>query len=136
MTPAITRSQVQAAGEWPPLPYAEWADTCTTLHMITQIVGKLRLALAPMQNHWWQVAMYITERGLTTSAMPYRDHTIAVEFDFVSHNVVVKSSDGGSRDVPLLKRPVSEFFREYLTVLRSLDIDVPILARPVVSMIV
>ncbi len=122
---------VVAHDVWPELPISEWADTCSTLHMLTQIVGKLRLALAPMQNHWWQVALYVTERGLTTSAMPYEGRAVTVEFDFIAHNVVVRTSDGGMREVRLCGRPVSAFFREYLMVLRSLDIHVPILARPV-----
>lgn len=116
---------------WPALPVAEWEDTYATLHMITQIVGKMRLALAPMQNHWWQVTLYVTARGLTTGPMPYRGRTISIDFDFIDHGLVLKTSEGGTREVPLVQRPVCEFYSEYLKVLRSLDVDVPIMARPV-----
>ncbi len=116
---------------WPALSIADWADTYATLHMLTQIVGKMRLALAPMQNHWWQVTLYVTERGLTTSAMPYGDRMVTVDFDFIDHKVVVRTSDGGRRDVPLIQRSVSEFYSEYLKVLRSLDVDVKIMPVPV-----
>ena len=128
---SIARPIVSAPDVWPELDIAEWADTCATLHMLTQIVGKLRLALAPMQNHWWQVAFYVTERGLTTSAMPYRDRFLTVDFDFVAHAVEVRTSDGGSRVVPLVAQPVSAFYRDYQRVLRSLDVEVPIMERPV-----
>jgi hypothetical protein len=116
---------------WPPLPLRAWADTYGTLHMLTQIVGKMRLALAPMQNHWWQVALYVTERGLTTSPMPYGERSVAVDFDFIGHEVVVRTSEGGSRSVPLVQRSVSDFYSEYLKVLRSLDISIQIMGRPV-----
>lgn len=116
---------------WPELPIASWADTFSTLHMLTQIVGKTRLALAPMQNHWWQVTLYVTERGLTTSAMPYREHTSAVEFDFIDHAVVVRTSTGAVRSIPLARRSVREFYGEYLDVLRALDIGARIMGVPV-----
>lgn len=116
---------------WPALPIASWADTFSTLHMLTQIVGKTRLALAPMQNHWWQITLYVTERGLTTSAMPYRENTSAVEFDFIDHSVVVRTSTGAVRSIPLVQRSVREFYVEYLDVLRALDIDARIMGVPV-----
>jgi hypothetical protein len=116
---------------WPALPLKAWADTYATLHMLTQIVGKMRLALAPMQNHWWQVALYVTERGLTTSPMPYGERSVAVDFDFIGHEVVVRTSEGGSRSIPLIQRSVSDFYSEYLKVLRSLDISIRIMDRPV-----
>ena len=122
---------ITAPDVWPELEIDKWADTCATLHMLTQIVGKLRLALSPMQNHWWNVAFYVTERGLTTSAMPYRDRFVSVDFDFISHAVIVRTSDGGSREIPLVEQPVSAFYRDYLRVLRSLDVEVAIMARPV-----
>jgi uncharacterized protein DUF5996 len=119
------------AALWPELRIAEWAETYATLHMITQIVGKTRLALAPMQNHWWQVTLYAGARGLTTGAMPYRGRTISIELDFIDHAVVIRTSEGGLRTVALVQRPVAEFYDEYLAVLRSLDLTVPIFARPV-----
>jgi hypothetical protein len=99
--------------------------------MLTQIVGKTRLALAPMQNHWWQVALYVTPRGLTTSSMPYGTSTVAVDFDLIDHNVTVRTSTGESRTVPLLQRPVRDFYQEYLEVLRALRIEARIRGVPV-----
>jgi hypothetical protein len=74
-----------SAVAWPSLPLGEWQDTCRTLHVWTQIVGKTRLALAPMENHWWQVTFYVTPRGTTTSAMPFGTRTVAADFDFLDH---------------------------------------------------
>jgi hypothetical protein len=127
----IQRWSIDSGGDWPELPIAAWADTYATLHMLTQVVGKMRLALAPMQNHWWQVTLYVTARGLTTSPMPYNGRMVAVDFDFIDHNVVVRTSEGGTREIPLIPRSVSEFYSEYLKVLRSLDVDVKIVAKPV-----
>ena len=116
---------------WPPLPVAAWADTYATLHMLTQIVGKTRLALAPMQNHWWEVTLYVTERGLTTSAMPYRERALAVDFDFIDHNVLLRTSDGATHAIPLIQRSVSDFFAEYMGVLRALEVEAKIMGVPV-----
>src|SRR5213082_4107271 len=93
------RSNVAA---WPQLPLSDWADTLTTLQRWTQIVGKTRLALAPMQNHWWQVALYVTPRGLTTSAMPLGNRTFAADFDFIDHQLYVRDSRGASAAIPLV----------------------------------
>ncbi len=82
---------------WLALPLESWRDTYGTLHLWTQIVGKTRLSLAPMQNHWWQVALYVTERGLTTSAIPAGHRTFAVEFDLLEHNLSIRDSDGELR---------------------------------------
>ena len=95
-----------SAASWPALSLASWTDTRDTLHMLTQIVGKTRLALAPMVNHWWQVALYVTERGLTTSVMPYSGGTAAVDFDFIDNDVVIRTDAGAMRTIPLIARPV------------------------------
>jgi hypothetical protein len=79
---------------WPRLTLDEWAPTQTTLHRWTQMVGKTRLALAPMQNHWWQVVLYVTERGLTTSPIPYDGRTFDISFDFTGHKLIARTSDG------------------------------------------
>src|SRR6476660_3416434 len=100
--------------EWPELSLAQWRETYATLHMWTQIVGKTRLALAPKENHWWQVALYLTERGLTTSPMPSGDRTFAVDFDFLEHLLSVSTSEGATRSLPLQPRSVAEFHAEYL----------------------
>jgi hypothetical protein len=109
--------------DWPELPLAEWQDTYATLHMWTQIVGKTRLALAPMQNHWWQVALYLTPRGLTTSAIPDGRRSFAVDFDFIDHRLRIEVSDGTTRQLPLRARPVADFYADYMAALRSLGIE-------------
>ncbi|HEY3553948.1 MAG TPA: DUF5996 family protein, partial [Casimicrobiaceae bacterium] len=98
---------------WPPLPLAEWQSTYETLHMWTQIVGKTRLALVPMQNHWWQVTLYPTPRGLTTGAMPCGSRTVDVTFDFLAHTLDIRTSDGQSHTLPLAPRSVADFHAEY-----------------------
>ena len=120
------------AGEtWPALPYEAWKDTCATLHMWTQIVGKIRLACAPHVNHWWQVPLYVTSRGLTTSAIPYRDRVFEIDFDFIAHRLVISVSDGRSESFPLEPRSVAAFYREIMARLRSLDLDIRIWTMPV-----
>jgi hypothetical protein len=116
---------------WPRLPLDEWRATYETLHLWTQIVGKTRLALAPMQNHWWQVALYVTSRGLGTSPMPYGERSLEIDFDFVDHLLVARTSDGAAYALPLIAQPVADFYRQYLTLLGALDIDVKI--RPIPS---
>ena len=86
---------------WPSLPLSEWQETLTTLHMWTQIVGKIRLMQSPLVNHWWQVTLYVTARGLTTSAMPYGQRTFEIDFDFIEHQLVVRTSDGAIRTFSL-----------------------------------
>jgi hypothetical protein len=107
---------------WPELPLASWRDTYATLHLWTQIVGKTRLALAPMENHWWQVALYLTPRGLTTSAMPYGERTLSVELDFIEHRLHFRSSDGATRRMELRPRTVADFYAEYMDGLRELGV--------------
>ena len=121
---------LQTETAWPRLALADWAPTQSTLHRWTQIVGKTRLALAPMQNHWWQVVLYVTDRGLTTSPIPYKGRTFDVSFDFVEHKLVALTSDGDLRTLPLAPRAVADFYLEYLDMLRSLDIDVRIFPVP------
>ena len=116
---------------WPALPLQEWQDTYATLHMWTQIVGKTRLALAPMENHWWQVTLYVTPRGLTTSAMPYGEHALTVDFDFIDHTLWVRTSTGATRGLALVARSVADFFAEYMAVLRSLGFNITLRASPV-----
>ena len=109
---------------WPALPLGEWQDTYATLHMWTQIVGKTRLALAPMENHWWQVPLYLTPRGLTTSAVPYGNRTFAVDFDFLDHALMLRASDGATRKLALVPRSVADFYAAYMAALHSLGIEV------------
>lgn len=117
-------------GSWPRLPLEEWSSTQTTLHRWTQIVGKTRLALSPMQNHWWQVVLYVTSRGLTTSPIPNGGGTFEAEFDFIDHVLSIRTSDGETGIVPLVERTVADFYADYMSVLRSLGVDVRIWPVP------
>ncbi|MBI4502587.1 MAG: hypothetical protein HY700_15685 [Gemmatimonadetes bacterium] len=115
---------------WLPLPLHEWQETQAGLQLRTQMVGKTRLALAPMQNHWWQTALYVTARGLGTSPMPYGSREVEIDFDFIDHVLLFRTSDGAVRTLPLRPQSVAEFFRDYMTVLRSLGIDIHIWPMP------
>ncbi|HXJ96854.1 MAG TPA: DUF5996 family protein [Terriglobia bacterium] len=116
--------------EWPELPFSEWESTCDTLHMWTQIVGKTRLALTPLENHFWNVTLYVTPRGLTTSAIPFRHESFDVEFDFIAHRLAVRTSEGSEHRISLYPRSVADFYREYMAGLRSLGIEVEIHRTP------
>ncbi|MGH9367534.1 MAG: DUF5996 family protein [Thermoanaerobaculia bacterium] len=116
---------------WPPLPFEEWKDTCATLHMYTQIVGKVRLALSPPVNHWWHVPLYVTARGLTTSPIPYRGEIFEIEFDFLSHRLELRTGSGGGGAVALQPRPVADFYGRTMALLRSQGIEVAIRPMPV-----
>ena len=115
---------------WPSLPLAAWQETYDTLHLWTQIVGKVRLALCPPVNHWWAVTLYVTSRGLTTSPMPFGLGTFEVSFDFLAHTLLIQTNDGQTRTVGLYPRSVADFYREFMAALRSLGITVPIFLRP------
>jgi len=116
---------------WPELPLTNWSATADTLHLWTQIVGKIRLALSPHMNHWWQTPLYVSARGLTTSLIPYRDGAFELEFDFLDHNLVIRDSSRSTNFVPLYARPVADFYRELMAVLHAIDIDVKIWPTPV-----
>lgn len=126
----MTTHQTGSTRTWPRLRVEDWADTRDTLHMWTQIVGKVRLSQAPLLNHWWQVTLYVSPRGLTTSTIPYRSGAFDLEFDFVEHQLRIRSSDGGERRVPLAPKPVAEFYAETMAALDELGIDLEIDARP------
>ena len=119
------------ASDWPALRFEEWKDTCDTLHLWTQVAGKIRLACAPMINHWWQVPLYVTSRGLTTSAMPYESRSFQIDFDFIDHRLVIQVSDGAAEIIPLEPVSVAEFYREVMGRLRSLGLGVRIWTMPV-----
>jgi hypothetical protein len=130
-TPATAPEQSPPGTDaWPALPYEAWAATQETLHMWTQIVGKIRLKLSPPLNHWWNSALYVTARGLTTSAMPYGDRTFEIQFDFVDHNLVIPISDGTTRYMALYPRAVADFFKELMAILHQNGIDVTINTLP------
>ena len=115
---------------WPPLPLADWRPTYETLHLWAQIVGKTRLALAPMQNHWWQVALYLTSRGLGGTPLPHGEGTVDLDFDFIDHRLVVRRSDGATRTMALRPMAVADFYGEYRALLGGLGIDARIRPHP------
>jgi len=116
---------------WPSLPLEEWKDTCATLHMWTQVVGKVRLAQTPLVNHWWNVPLYVSARGLTTTAMPYGDIFFEMEFDFIDHELKIECSDGASSTIALKPKSVATFYQETMTALRELGLKVKIWKMPV-----
>lgn len=115
---------------WPSLRVDDWTPTRDTLHMWAQIVGKIRMAHMPLVNHWWQVTLYVSPRGLTTGAIPYGTAVFDMEFDFVNHALVIRHSDGSERSVLLQAKPVAQFYEETLSALDSLGISTRIVARP------
>jgi hypothetical protein len=116
---------------WPALPLAGWQATYETLHLWTQVVGKVRLALAPMVNHWWQTPLYVSARGLTTSAMPHAGGSVQATFDFLDHVLRIETSENRSRTVALAPRSVASFYGETMAALREVGVDVRIMPRPV-----
>ncbi len=116
---------------WPSLPLDSWKDTYATLHMWTQMVGKVRLRLTPLVNHWWNVALYVTARGLTTSRIPYGERAFEISFDFIRHQLVLETTDGLLKTIPLVPCSVAEFYEEFEGMLRSAGIDVKIWRMPV-----
>lgn len=115
---------------WPALRVDDWTATRDTLHMWTQIVGKIRLSRAPLVNHWWQVTLYVTPRGLTTSAIPTDTGSFDIEFDFIDHQLRIRSSDGQTRQVALEPKTVADFYAETTSALDQLGIPVDIQATP------
>ena len=116
---------------WPALPLDSWKESCATLHLWTQIVGKVRLALTPLTNHWWNVPLYVSTRGLTTSPIPYGPRSFEVEFDFLAHTLLIRSSDGRSETFPLAPQSVADFYQRFMAALKALDISVEIWKMPV-----
>src|SRR5207244_5170847 len=110
-----------ASDYWPALPFVEWKDTAITLHMWTQVVGKIRLALSPWTNHSWHVTLYVTARGLTTSPIPHGARTFEITLDFIDHKLSIATDDGAQREIPLLPRSVSEFYHALMSILRELN---------------
>ncbi|MFZ3217250.1 MAG: DUF5996 family protein [Candidatus Acidiferrales bacterium] len=120
-----------AQEDWPELPLAAWQDTYATLHMWSQIVGKVRLALSPRVNHWWEVPLYVSASGLTTSAIPYEGGIFEVEFDFIHHRLSIRTSHDTSATLALQPQSVAAFYREFMAALASLGIAVKIWKMPV-----
>lgn len=118
------------AQEWPALPLEAWKPTRDTLHMWTQMVGKVRLALSPNVNHWWDVTLYVSPRGLTTSAIPYGSEIFEIQFDFIDHKLLIQTSRGQEKTLKLAPRSVADFYGEFMDALHSLGINVKIWTTP------
>jgi hypothetical protein len=116
---------------WPALPYEAWKDTYATLHMWTQVAGKVALAQAPWMNHSWAIAMQVTPRGLSTRALPHGQRSFVIEFDFIDHLLVIRSSEGTTRMLALEPRSVADFYREVMGILRDMGLPVKIWPMPV-----
>jgi hypothetical protein len=126
MTPNLTRNQDLL----PALPLAGWKDTLATLHMWTQMVGKVRLKLCPLVNHFWNVAFYLTARGMTTSAMPFQRGTVEVRFDFIGHKLFIETSEGRAVAIALTAQSVAEFYEKFMAALDELGVAVKIWTTP------
>ena len=116
---------------WPSLPLKAWQDTCATLQLWTQVIGKIRLAQAPLINHWWQVPLYVTCRGLTTSPIPYGVRTFQIDFDFIDHHLTIRTNDGAAESLPLQPRSVADFYREIMHRMQALGLKVRVWTMPV-----
>src|SRR5271169_2002470 len=118
----------------PVLPLDSWKDTLATVHMWTQIVGKVRLKLCPLVNQWWNVPFYLTPRGLTTSAMPYSQgtlgETVEVQFDFIDHRLLIETSEGRVVTIALQPQSVAEFYRKFMAALDELGVACKIWTKP------
>ena len=121
----------QGSDAWPALPIAEWQATRDTLHMWMQIVGKVRLALSPLMNHWWEVPLYVSARGLTSSPIPYDGGIFEIEFDFIAHQLIIETSGGERRTLELAPKSVADFYAEVMAALNALGIVVKIWTMPV-----
>ena len=116
---------------WPALPLKEWEPTRATLHMWVQMVGKVRIALSPLINHWWDATLYVNNSGLTTSLIPYGQRAFEIQFDFQRHILEIRTCDGMSRAIELAPKSVAQFYQEFMSALASLGIDVKIWPMPV-----
>jgi Family of unknown function (DUF5996) len=126
----VTEQKTQQVMAWPRLRVSDWVETRDTLHMWTQIVGKIRLVHAPLVNHWWQVTLYVSARGLTSSAIPYRDGVFDIEFDFLDHQLGIRESAGQTREVALEPKTVAQFYAQTMGALEELGIPTHIQAKP------
>ena len=116
---------------WPSLAYADWQDTCNTLHLWMQVVGKVKLALAPVSNHWWSIVLYVNARGLTTGPMAYRGRTLQIDFDFCTHALVLRTSDAREQRIALKPMAVADFYTAVMKSLSALDVAMHIWTMPV-----
>ena len=130
MTPEAIRSRASDDEDLPALPFESWKDTVATLHMWAQIVGKVRLKLCPLVNHWWNVPFYITARGMTTSVMPYEERDIEVQFDFIEHKILIETSEGRVVAMAMAPQSVADFYKKFMAALSELGVSVHIWTMP------
>ena len=116
--------------KWPALPFADWRDTAATLHMWTQIVGKIRMVQSPWLNHSWSVTLYVTPRGMTTGTVPHGDLTFSIDFDFIDHKLVIRTCEGQFEALPLEPQDTADFYTNLMSTLDALGIPVAISASP------
>jgi hypothetical protein len=116
--------------QWPDLPLAAWSETCDTLRLWTQIVGKVRIALTPLVNHWWNATLLVTARGLTAPALPYQGRTLDIVFDFIHHRLDIETSDGHKESLKLEAMTVADFYARFMAALHRLDIEMRIWTTP------
>lgn len=114
----------------PALPFDSWSDTLATVHMWTQIVGKVRLKLCPLINHWWNVPFYMSARGMTTAAMPYQHGTVEIRFDFIDHKLLLETSEGHRIELPLRAQSVADFYKDFMAALSKMGVSVEIWTTP------
>jgi len=131
MTSALVTPSKSTSMDWPALPWADWHETATTLQLWTQVIGKIRLALAPRVNHWWHIPLYVTCQGLTTSPMPYGSRMLQIDFDFLNHQLVFQTSDGLRETIALVPMTVSSFYRAVMAQLEALGFHIAIWTMPV-----
>jgi hypothetical protein len=130
MTNSGSSGSIHSSDVWPSLPYLEWKDTCATLHMWTQVVGKIRLVQTPWVNHSWHTTLYVTSRGLTTSPIPHGARTFQINFDFIDHKLLIQTSAGGVKTMSLAPRSVADFYEELFAKLAELNLKVKIHTMP------
>jgi uncharacterized protein DUF5996 len=131
LTALITSASAALDEPWPELPWTDWGPTVSTIHMWSQVVGKVRMALAPPLNHWWHIPLYVSSRGMTTSPIPCGRRQFQVDFDFVDHQLQVSETAGGSFTMALEPKSVARFYREFMNSLDGLGIEVRIWTKPV-----
>lgn len=131
MKDSFPNEETGAAAIFPELPYEKWKDTYTTLHMWLQIAGKIKLALMPMMNHWWQVSLFVSPAGITTGPIPYDKYIFDITFDIINQKLIIQVNNGKKISLKLYPRSVSEFYNELMSSLYSLGIDVKIWTTPV-----
>ncbi len=115
---------------WPSLPYEKWKETLDTLHLWTQVVGKIKLKQNPFLNQWWEVAFYLTARGMTTGRIPYQDEAFEIIFDFIDHKLIIHTSSGKQKTLKLKQRTVADFYNEFMQSLETLEIKIKINTKP------